>query len=411
LKKDTITPSTCIDSILVLTTSYPRKESDDAGIFVKRLINALSQKNIRGEVAVPYDINEAYREFQGNFYIKRFRYGIFSKGALAFGAGIIPNLRTKSSLIFQAPMLILQYFLIALQTKSSLTHCNWIITAIPAFFVKILTGKKYIVTLRGEDIRLLQKKLFLYLFYLPLKNAAHVVSVNEGFKNFIEQHYKSISVTEISNGVDLPVIDYKKLEAFYSRYRLKKHKRYFLFIGTIIPRKNIKNLIKVIASIEDPLYELILCGRIDDKEYTAELKKAALELKVDHKVHFLGGCPPEDIPYFLTVANYYVSASLFEGKPNAVLEALASGLSVLVSDIPAHNEIVRHMENGILFPSDSTDSEIQTLVDTVYRLEIDQGLRQSITTKAKASVKHLTWEACAENYIELYKKCTRQQHT
>ena len=137
--------------IAVLSTSYPRRSDDDAGVFVARLVSALSKEGATGTVLVPYDQNEPKSEIQGNFKIERYRYGVFSKGRLAFGSGILPNLRKDPTLIFQAPALIIQGARAAAKAskESDVMHCNWIVSALSGFLAKLITKKPYVVTARG----------------------------------------------------------------------------------------------------------------------------------------------------------------------------------------------------------------------------------------------------------------------
>ena len=58
----------------------------------------------------------------------------------------------------------------------------------------------------------------------------------------------------------------------------------------------------------------------------------------DPRIHFLGQI--SNVQDYLQVADVFVSAALSEGLPNTVLEAMASGLPTVLSDIPAHREIL-----------------------------------------------------------------------
>ena len=99
--------------ICFLATSFPRSLDDEASVFLGRLIDAYSEIGIRGEVIVPHDRAETMEDQRGNFAIHRFRYGLFSAGRLAFGSGILPNLRRNRLLSLQVPLFLLQFFFTA----------------------------------------------------------------------------------------------------------------------------------------------------------------------------------------------------------------------------------------------------------------------------------------------------------
>jgi glycosyltransferase involved in cell wall biosynthesis len=102
---------------------------------------------------------------------------------------------------------------------------------------------------------------------------------------------------------------------------------------------------------------------------------------------------------YLVHAAAYVTASEFEGRPNAVLEALALGKVVLASDIPAHREIITDGENGLIFEMEHTTDAAYRLIQTLRNAEITQRLEEA----ARTSVKEFTWERCAIRYLSLFK--------
>ena len=64
---------------------------------------------------------------------------------------------------------------------------------------------------------------------------------------------------------------------------------------------------------------------------------------------------------FLSQSQFYLSASSVEGLPNAPLEAMASGVIPILSDIGPHREIVQHGQDGFLFEENSVESLVQVL--------------------------------------------------
>lgn len=117
-----------------------------------------------------------------------------------------------------------------------------------------------------------------------------------------------------------------------------------------------------------------------DGELKEEVEKKIKEYELDGKVTVLGW--RSDIPALLASVDIFVLPSLWEGMPLAILEAMASNLAVVVSDIPGNHDLVDHDMNGRLFkPNDPKDLSIQLLA-----LIEDENLRQRLASAARTKV-------------------------
>ncbi len=386
--------------ICVLTTSYPRAADDDAGIFVKRLVDAYSAQGAQGFVVVPHDKDEPLTAQEGTFKIQRYRYGIFSAGRLAFGAGVLPNLRVNPWLILQAPFLLLRMLWCAISLRGSydVLHANWCMAGLVAWMAALLTGKPYLISVRGEDVRFSRPLLLRLLLMLPFKQAAGIVSVNDSFLGELRERYhlSSQKLCTIPNGVEVQPPSADALMRFCQRSGLQPQAKYLLFVGTIIPRKRVTILIDLLSRPEMADYSLILCGRIDDEQCVQHVQAYAKNCGVQSRLHITGKVSPAEVPYFLSLARCYVSASEFEGRSNSVLEACAARLPVCLSDISAHRELISSA-GGFLF----TEIDLGAAAAFILRLDGDAAFREQITKQAYEIVQGLSWEMCAGRYLEL----------
>jgi glycosyltransferase involved in cell wall biosynthesis len=106
----------------------------------------------------------------------------------------------------------------------------------------------------------------------------------------------------------------------------------FITVGSLIPRKNIRLLIESFNLWKTKFQKsgsLLIVG--SGAEYDS------LKVLSSASVRFIGHTTC--VADYLRAADYFISTSLSEGLPNTVLEALASGLPVILSDIPSHQEI------------------------------------------------------------------------
>lgn len=199
---------------------------------------------------------------------------------------------------------------------------------------------KKVITIRNfpyEDFVMEYGKIKGYLlakiFLLLLNKFNYVVSCS----NAIKERFKSelnISTISIQNAVDiekfLPV-DLKTKKDLRIRLDLPCEKRIFISTGLIIFRKNPELICKVFQRLgKDNILLFLGEGNLLN------------ELKANYensRIKFLGR--KTNVHEYLQASDYFVSSSLSEGLPNSVLEALACGIPVLLSDIPSHLEFFK----------------------------------------------------------------------
>jgi glycosyltransferase involved in cell wall biosynthesis len=117
------------------------------------------------------------------------------------------------------------------------------------------------------------------------------------------------------------------------------------------------------------------------------------------RVQFAGQISYDKLPEYYHAADLYVSASHSDGSSVTLMEALASGLPVLVSDIPGNREWIAGNADGWLFPDGDVDALAQALVDAVdARQSLDE-----IGENARALAEgRADWSKNAEKLIQAY---------
>lgn len=132
---------------------------------------------------------------------------------------------------------------------------------------------------------------------------------------------------------------------------------------------NAETMIRAIPSVleEFPEAKFIMVGEGEDKKQSQDL---AISLGVSDAVFFVSWIPHEELPPFLSSADVYVSTSLSDGGAVvSTLEAMASGLPVVVTDSGDHALWVNSGENGFVIPKKDSDALARKLV---YLLQNDE---------------------------------------
>ena len=101
------------------------------------------------------------------------------------------------------------------------------------------------------------------------------------------------------------------------------------------------------AAEQDPRLRLILLG---GGSLAGQIQALLAQAGLHERVHLGGRVSQDDLPRYYRAADLYLSASHSDGSSVSLLEALASGLPVLVSDIPGNREWIEPGEAGWLFP-------------------------------------------------------------
>ncbi len=159
----------------------------------------------------------------------------------------------------------------------------------------------------------------------------------------------------------------------------------FITVARLVPQKGIDVLVRAFAqtSCAAQDWSLTLVGDGPERE---ALERQVLQAGLEGKVHFLGF--RSDPQTFLLQAGVFVLPSRFEGMPNALLEAMAAGLAVVVTDAsPGPLEVVEAGVSGLVVPSD----EPAALANALDRLAAEPQLRERLGAAARETLRQSDW--------------------
>lgn len=148
------------------------------------------------------------------------------------------------------------------------------------------------------------------------------------------------------------------------------------FVGRVVAEKNIRFLLDVLSAPELSDAYLLIVG--DGSERSA-LEKAVERLGLNGRVRFTGQIAPAEVPAYVALADFCVTASKIEMLPTAILEALGAGLPVLGLDLPWIRAVIRSGENGLLAPPD----DVAAMARAWARLAHDRDLRERLAEGAR----------------------------
>ncbi len=382
----------------MLTTSFPLASQSVSGIFIHRLVQHLSA-DVETTVITPSTPTPVDTAIANRMKVRTFRYAPRRVEVLAHGPGGIPvALKNNKWLYFLIPSLLFSAFISCLRyaRHADIVHANWAMNGCIAGLVGKILRVPVITTLRGEDVTRAQAHVIdRLLLKLCAVLSTRLVVVSEAMKRWIGGNMpaQQNKVILIENGIEDLFLNIRRNERQSARQEIR-----LLTIGSLIPRKGMDHVIKALARAANS--EQLHLSIVGTGPEASSLQQLVADLTLQDKVVFTGQLKPSDIPAVLADADIFVLASHSEGRPNVILEAMASGLPVVASDIEGTNELVRHNENGLLFP----DGDIEELARHLETLSKDAELRIRLGKNARNFMKdhRLSWSNTGLCYSQLY---------
>ena len=176
--------------------------------------------------------------------------------------------------------------------------------------------------------------------------ARKVIVVSQALKNFIvSRGVDSAQIEVLYNGVDAQLFypDMNKKKNYQSGVAKK-----LLFVGNLKHDKGVMELLEAFAALTDSAHQLTIVG---DGVMRSEMQRFVHSQGLSERVHFAGSLPHASLPGLMRDADLLVLPSYREGVPNVILEAMASGLPVVATEVGGIPEIVESGVNGFLVPA------------------------------------------------------------
>jgi glycosyltransferase involved in cell wall biosynthesis len=169
----------------------------------------------------------------------------------------------------------------------------------------------------------------------------------------------------------------------------------WLAVGRFVPAKNYALMLQSFASLENPGTKLIIAG---DGPLRPQLESLARQLGISNRVDFLGA--RNDVTELLNAADAYVMSSDWEGMPMVLLEASASGLPIVATNVGGNAEVVRHGITGLLVPPQQKDA-LASAMTTMMSLPPVKLAVMGRSGRELTSV-HYNIESVVDNWESLY---------
>ena len=186
----------------------------------------------------------------------------------------------------------------------------------------------------------------------------------------------------------------------YIRKKFSLSKQYFLSVGTVEPRKNLKTLIKAYCLLNKEIkdkFQLLAVGEIGWKN--SSLFNLYKKLNLDkNQVRFLGYVPKKDLIDLYHEASLFIFPSMYEGFGLPLLEAMACKVPIVCSDIPVFKEIV---DKNAIFANPKNAQEFSNAIQLVLN---DKKTHSELIENSPERINKFSWSNSSRNLLDCFRE-------
>jgi len=257
---------------------------------------------------------------------------------------------------------------------------------IPNGVIGIIAKKMFeiptVAWVRGGDWYLSRDNVFKRIMIgMVLRHSNLILTQANTIKKDILCEYPNTKIKVVPNAVDTE--------------HEKANGEGIIFVGNLVGRKGVNNLILAIAELQRRGYKNInttIVGAGPEKE-------KLMNMAYGTGIKFIGGVPPEKVGEYIKKHSIFVLPSVKgEGLPNAILEAMSYGLPVIATKIAGIPDVVKHGETGFLVEPDNPTA----LADCILKLYTNNRLREDMTMKTVQEIKKYSWESVTNKLEAIY---------
>jgi len=247
-----------------------------------------------------------------------------------------------------------------------------------------------------EQLPYLTRKYYKHYFPAFAKKAKRIATVSEYSKKDIQKTYgiESDQIDVVYNGANESYMPCSEQDKEKTRNKYTEGYPYFLFIGTLHPRKNIANLFHAFDQFKNNSNNNIKLMIIGEKKWwTADINNAYEKMKNKTDVIFKGHTEPEELKNIIPSALVMIYVSFFEGFGIPIIEAMRSGVPVITSQSSCMPEIA----GGAALLADPFS--INSISQQMEKVASDKEVREELIVKGLERSREFTWDKTAKKKL------------
>lgn len=336
--------------------------------------------------------------------------------ALLLHEGAISKFKIQNSK-FRKVLIKSRYYSFAEQTKFiwELRRLKLDLVHFPSFNLPIWYPGKFIVTIHDlihhtfpgkKKSRFFQRAAYRLVIWAAIKRAQKVLTVSQATKAQLLKYFRILpqKIEVIYEGVDETFSrqqESRKIEAVKGKYGITKP--YLLFVGVWRRYKNLPRLAQAFDILKEKYgkdVELVLAGKIDP--FYPEIKPKVLEIRHGRDIKILGFVEDQDLIGLYQGAKIFVLPSLIEGFGLIAVEAQASGVPVVASNIGVLEEV---LGKGAIYFDPLSPEDMAGKINLILS---DSVSAQQLVKLGKENALKYNWDDAAKKTLAIYKNAGKR---
>lgn len=401
------TAGATLPAVLVLASTFPRWAGDTTPPFVQLLCEQLAGHGYTLHVLAPHAAGAAPHERLGALEVHRYRYAPTAWETLAYGGGILENLRERPARWGLVPALLAAQARATLQLmrrhRYALVHAHWVVPqGLVSAALATRLGVPLLLSAHGGDVfahgtgwrRSLVR-------YAASRHTA--ITVNSRAMQLAFEQATGRLAEIIPMGVDLARFQSRRPGAEGAAPRI-------LFVGRLVEKKGVEYLIDALPALlaEQPALRVTVVG---DGPRRGALATRAEVLGVAGALDFIGARPHAELPALYARADVFVAPSVVadggdtEALGVVLLEAAAAGLPIVTTAVGGTGDIIADGRSGRVVPP----RHAAALATAILELLRGPAQAAQLGAAARAHVEaEFGWASVAARFAATYRRLLGQ---
>lgn len=244
-----------------------------------------------------------------------------------------------------------------------------------------------------KDLPFLMSNYYRYYFPKFAQKAARIATVSQASKDDISTLYQidKNKIDVVYNGASEWFKPISEEEKKSTRNQYTEGKPYFLYVGSLHPRKNLSNLLKAYDLFRKQINSNTQLLIVGEKYYwTGDMEQTYNSMQYKSEIHFTGRLFEEKLGKVMASARALVYVSYFEGFGIPMVEAMNAEVPVLASNVSCMPEIAGEAAHYV------NPFDIQNIADGLKEMDKNELLSNQLIEKGKIQRQKFSWDKTAE---------------